>query len=67
MRRLRMVIRAACHGQIVLPSNGEISIGVVGGVPDVVRFECVEATAYETWNQLVAREQSGMRERSDAA
>jgi hypothetical protein len=67
MRRLGVVIRATADRQAVPVGHCEVSLRIVGSVLAVVRLERVETGLHERWNQLVASEQSGMRERRDAA
>jgi hypothetical protein len=66
MRWLGVVVGTAGYSEVVLPGDREISTGVVRRVLAVMRFERVEAAAYEAGNELVVSEQSGMRKRGEA-
>jgi len=66
MRRIGVIVGAAGHREAVPDGRREVSIRVIRRVAAVMRFERVESGAREPRNQVVAREQAGMRERCDA-
>ena len=61
-----MIVRTASHGEAVPRGRCEVSVRVIRRMAAVMRFERVETIAREPRKQVVAREQTGMRERCDA-